>query len=248
MCTGRAGAPGQVEGRAGRKKGNDSSLLRCVFQVRYHGPTPACFSMPKESKLKQQQMRMRIAAAAARMMAEDGLEDFALAKRKAARQLGAEDTQALPKNEEIEVELRAYQSLYQSEEQRERIHYLRERALEAMRLLEQFRPYLAGAVLKGTAGRYSNIDLQLFTDDGKAVEFFLLSRHIAYDVSDQRHFAGDQARAVSVLKLDWQGVPVNLAIYTLKEERGTLKTTLAGRPIERAGIQTVTQLLSHGGA
>ena len=231
----------------GPKKGNNSSLLRCVFRLRYHGPTPACSPMPKESKLKQQQMRTRIAAAAARMMAEDGLEDFALAKRKAARQLGAVDTQALPKNEEIEAELRAYQSLYQGEEQRERIHYLRERALEAMRLLEQFRPYLAGAVLRGTAGRYSDIDLQLFTDDGKAVEFFLLSRNIAYDISDQRHFAGDQARAVSVLKLDWQGVPVNLAIYTLKEERGTLKTTLAGRPIERAGIQAVTQLLSPGG-
>jgi len=226
-------------------KGNNFSLLRRVFRLRYHGPTPAV-PMPKDSKSKQQQMRVRIAAAAARMMAEDGLEDFALAKRKAARQLGAEDTQSLPKNDEIEAELRAYQSLYQGEEQRERINYLRERALEAMRLLERFRPYLAGAVLKGTAGRYSDIDLQLFTDDGKAVELFLLSRNIAYDISDQRHFAGDQARAVSVLKVDWQGVPVNLAIYTLKEERGTVRTTLAGRPIERAGIQVVTQLLSDG--
>ncbi|HMH18854.1 MAG TPA: hypothetical protein VK572_11995 [Burkholderiales bacterium] len=199
--------------------------------------------MPKDNKAKQQQMRARIAAAAARIMAEDGLEDFALAKRKAARQLGAEDTQALPKDDEIETELRAYQSLYQGEEQRERIHYLRERALEAMRLLEPFRPYLAGAVLKGTAGRYSDIDLQLFTDDGKAVELFLLSRNIAYDISDQRRFAGDQVRAVSVLKLDWQGVPVNLAIYTLKEERGAVRTTFSGRPIERAGIQAVVQLL-----
>jgi len=50
-----------------------------------------------------------------------------------------------------------------------------------------------------------------------------------------------------VLKLDWQGVPVNLAIYSLKEERGTLKATLAGRPIARAGIQAVTQLLSQRG-
>jgi hypothetical protein len=87
----------------------------------------------------------------------------------------------------------------------------------------------------------------LFTDDGKAVEHFLLSHNIAYDVSDERRFAGDQARAVSVLKLDWQGVPLNLAIYTLKEERGTLKATWAGRPIERAGIQAVTQLLSATG-
>jgi hypothetical protein len=195
--------------------------------------------MPKDSRPKQQQMRARIAAAAARMMAEDGVEDFALAKRKAARQLGAEDTQSLPKNEEIEAELRAYQSLYQGE----RIQYLRERALEAMRLFAQFRPYLAGAVLKGTAGRYSDIDLQLFTDDSKSVELFLLNRNIPYAISDQRHFAGDQVRAVSVLKLDWRGVPVNVAIHALKDERSTLKTTFAGRPIERAGIQAVTQLV-----
>lgn len=200
--------------------------------------------MPKDSKFKQQQMRARIAAAAARLMAEDGVEDFALAKRKAARQLGAEDTQSLPKNEEIESELRAYQSLYQGEEQRERIQFLRRCALEAMRLLERFRPYLAGPVLSGTAGRYSDIDLQLFTDDGKAVEHFLLSRSIAYDVSDERRFAGDQARAVSILKMEWRDIPINLAIYTLKEERGILKATFAGRPIERAGIQAVAQLLS----
>jgi len=205
-------------------------------------------SMRKDGKSKQHQMRARIAAAAARLMAEDGIEDFAHAKRKAARQLGAEDTQSLPKNEEIETELRAYQSLYQGEEQRERIQYLRERALEAMQLLTQFRPYLAGPVLKGTAGRYSDIDLQLFTDDSKTVELFLLDRNIAYDTSDERHFAGDQVRAVSVLKLEWQGVPVKLAIYTLKDERMALKTTSAGRPMERAGIQAVTQLLSRGRA
>ena len=102
-------------------------------------------------------------------------------------------------------------------------------------------------MLSGTAGRYSDIDLQLFTDDGKAVEHFLLSRDIEYDISDERRFAGDQARAVSVLKVDWRGVPINLAIYTLKEERGTLRATFAGRPIERAGIQAVAQLLSSPG-
>ena len=61
-------------------------------------------------------MRARIAAAAARLMAEDGIDDFALAKRKAARQLGATDAQALPANDEIEAELHAYRSLYEPEE------------------------------------------------------------------------------------------------------------------------------------
>ena len=200
--------------------------------------------MPKEAKQKDQHMRSRIAAVAARIMAEDGVDDFALAKRKAARQLGAEDTRALPRNDEVEAELRAYQSLYQGDEQRERIRELRARALEAMRLLEPFRPYLSGPVLKGTAGRYSDIDLQLFTDDSKAVELFLLNRNIPYEVFQQRHFAGDQPRAVSVLKLDWKGIALNVAVYGSNDERGMLRTTPVGRPMERAGIQAVAQLLA----
>ena len=200
--------------------------------------------MPKDAKHKQQHMRARIAAVAARIMAEDGVEDLALAKRKAARQLGAEDTHALPGNEEVEFELRAYQSLYQGEEQRERIRDLRQRALEVMQLLEKFRPYLSGPVLKGTAGRYSAIDLQLFTDDGKSVELFLLNRTLPYEVAQQRRYAGDSERAASVLTLDWSGIPVKVAIYRANDERGMLRSTPAGRPMERAGIDAVRQLLT----
>ena len=195
-------------------------------------------------KPKQQQMRQRIAAVAARMMAEDGVDDFALAKHKAARQLGAGDTQVLPANDEIEIEIKAYLALYQGEEQRERLEHLRRVALSAMQDLAQFRPYLTGAVLKGTAGRYADIDLQLFTDDGKAVELYLLNRNIAYETSVQRHYAGDQARAVSILQMEWQNTPVNLAIFTTNDERSALKTSAAGRPMERAGIDVVTTLIA----
>jgi hypothetical protein len=204
--------------------------------------------MPRDGNRRQSQMRARIAAAAARLMAEDGVDDFALAKRKAARQLGAADTQSLPANDEIEAELRAYQSLYQGEEQRERIHELRTVALEAMRSLADFKPYLAGPVLKGTAGRYADIDLQLFTDDLKAVELFLLNRNFVYAVSEQRHYCGDEPRAVPVLRLDWDGVPVNLAVYAAKDERAALKASAAGRPIERASPGAVSALLAADAA
>ncbi len=200
--------------------------------------------MPREGNRKQSQMRARIAAVAARLMAEDGVDDFALAKRKAARQLGATDTQSLPANDEIEAELRAYQSLYQGDEQRERIVELRTVALAAMRSLEAFNPYLAGPVLKGTAGRYADIDLQLFTDDLKSVELFLLNRSLEYSVSEQRHYCGDAPRAVPVLRLDWDGVPVNLAVYAAKDERTVLKASAGGRSIERASPSAVSALLS----
>jgi hypothetical protein len=200
------------------------------------------------ARLPYQQMRQRIAAAAARLMAEDGIDDYALAKRKAAKQLGADDTQSLPGNDEVEAELRAYQSLYQGEEQRERIRELRTKALEAMRLLAEFRPYLAGAVLTGTAGRYGEIDLQLFTDDSKAVELALLNRNIAYEVSEERRFVSGRDRAVSVLKIMWDGIPVNISIYASNDERGTLKNSATGRPIERAGAEMVVELLAKDGA
>jgi hypothetical protein len=193
-------------------------------------------------------MRLRIAAAAARLMAEDGIDDYALAKRKAAKQLGADDTQSLPGNDEVEAELRAYQSLYQGEEQRERIRELRTQALEAMRLLAEFRPYLAGPVLKGTAGRYSEIDLQLFTDDGKAVELALLNRNIAYEVSEERRYASGREREVPVLELLWGGIPLKLSIYATNDERGTLKHSAGGRAIERAGIEAVAELLAGEGS
>src|SRR3954467_15651337 len=98
---------------------------------------------------RQTDMRARIAATAARIMAEDGVDDFALAKRKAARQLGAADTHALPRNDEIEDELRAYRQLYQAGEHPELVEELRRVALQAMQALERFHPYLTGPVLSG---------------------------------------------------------------------------------------------------
>lgn len=191
-------------------------------------------------------MRTRIAAAAARIMAEDGIDDFALAKRRAARQLGAEDTQALPANDEIESELRAYRSLYQASEHPARVEELRRAALEAMRLFERFNPYLTGPVLAGTAGPYAQIDLQVFPESGKDIELFLLDRGVAYESAEARRYSGDRARAVSVLSLEWEGAPLRVSVFDPRDERLVLKTSLAGRPIERAGIAEVTLLVERG--
>ena len=192
---------------------------------------------------KQTGTRARIAAAAARLMAEDGIDDFALAKRKAAKQLGALDSQALPGNDEIEAELRAYLALYQADEHPQRVAELREIALDAMRTLERFSPYLTGPVLKGIAGPYAEIELQLFPDSVKEVEIFLLDRNISYATHEARRYAGDRAHAVSVLTLAWRGVPLRLSIFDPRDERVALKTSQAGKVMDRAGIAEVGALL-----
>lgn len=188
-------------------------------------------------------MRERIAAAAARIMAEDGIDNFALAKRKAARSLGAPATEALPGNDEIEAELRAYLALYQAEEHPHRIAELREVALDAMRTLERFHPYLTGPVLKGTAGPYAEIDLQLFPESSKEVELLLLERDIAFETQEARRYSGDRVHAVSVFTLLWQDTPLRLSVFDPRDERVALKTSQAGRVMQRAGIAELTALL-----
>jgi hypothetical protein len=194
---------------------------------------------------RQAGMRARIAAAAARIMAEDGIDDFALAKRKAARQLGAGNTQALPGNDEIETELEAYRELYQADEHPLRVAELRKVALEVMRALERFTPYLTGPVLKGSAGPYAEIELQLFPESTKEVEIFLLERNILFTTHESRRYSGDRPRSVSVFSLTWQGAPVRLSVFDPRDERLALKTSAAGRVMERAGIAEVGALLAR---
>jgi hypothetical protein len=197
---------------------------------------------------RQTDMRARIAATAARIMAEDGVDDFALAKRKAARQLGATDTHSLPRNDEIEVELRAYRALYQANEHPELVAELRRVAFEAMQALQHFSPYLTGPVLSGLAGPYAEIELQLFPDSAKEVEIFLLDRGVSFNTQEGKRFSGDRARAVSLISLDWDGFPVRLSVFDPRDERVALKTSQAGKVMERAGLSEVSAILSgeHG--
>ena len=48
-----------------------------------------------------------------------------------------------------------------------------------MRELEQFHPYLTGSVLNGNAAVRGH-NLQLFTDNSKAVELYFIDRDIPY--------------------------------------------------------------------
>lgn len=202
--------------------------------------------MGRRNGARQNGMRANIAATAARIMAEEGIDDFALAKRKAARRLGSAESDALPGNDEIEAELRDYLALYQAEEHPERITELRRIALAAMRELSPFNPYLTGPVLAGLAGPYAEIDLQLFPESTKEVELFLLDRNISYDASDERRYTGDRVRAVAVISLLWQGVPLRLSVFDPRDERAALKTSLAGRVAARAGIPEVATLVAAG--
>jgi hypothetical protein len=196
-------------------------------------------SRPRPS-IDDRRQRTQIAAAAARLIAENGIYDYALATRKAAESLGVPAGVQLPESAEVEAELRLFQRLYLGEEQSARITDLRLIALAWMERLERFRPYLAGPVLDGSAGRFAEIDIQLFPESSKDVEIFLLSEKIAY-----AHSVPRSRRAEAVLTLSDDAAVVNLIVYSSHVERVAPRSR-GGSPRERANLDAVRRLLATG--
>ncbi|MDD5299201.1 MAG: nucleotidyltransferase domain-containing protein [Gallionella sp.] len=158
-------------------------------------------------------MREQLAHQAAKLMAEDGITDHAYAKRKAAKQLGASDTRHLPSNEEIDAALRSFRQLFQHETHPGILRQLREEALNTMRMLAEFHPYLTGSVLNGTAGEQSDINLMLFSDDEKAVLLFLLKHNLAFEDGEWKVYFGGREETVPSYTLTGEsGVQTHLVL------------------------------------
>jgi hypothetical protein len=190
-----------------------------------------------------QQLRARIAATAAKMIAQDGA-DYGTAKTKAARQVLGVDRPApnyLPDNLQVEEEVRRYQSLFQGPAQAARLQHLRATALEVMEQLGDFNPYLTGAALNGTAGEHDEIHLQLFAESAKEVEIWLLNRNVNIDISETPHFKGGRHDPVETVSFVWHKEMVHAELYEMNDLRGALKPRADGRVqrLDRAGVRAL---------
>ena len=206
--------------------------------------------MAKENLM---QLRQLIAQSAARMMAEDGISDYAYAKKKAGRQIGAVDGDVLPSNAEIEEELKLYNTLFLSDEQPENLREMRKNALYTMQMLEKFNPHLTGAVLDGTAGLGSETHIHLFADSLKDVEMFLLNKDIPFETNEKsyrvvndgkRDKKGDNRKKVPVFKLEMSTGIIKLSVFEFDDLRVATKRAADGSSAERANIEDVKALLS----
>ena len=174
-----------------------------------------------------------IAASAARLIVEEGLE-YGAAKRRAARDLGATGrSSSLPGNDEIEDEVRAYISLYCADSQPGELAALRDIAARWMERLAAFRPFLTGAVWRGTATRLNDIHIELYCDDPKAAELALIDQRVDYEVSRGQSARG---REVDVLNVYVPGpdpvrrVRVALTVLDYDDLRGALRGDARGQP------------------
>lgn len=191
-----------------------------------------------------QQLRAEIAAVAARLIAQDGAE-YAMAKRKAAQQVlkdASPRSNLLPDDLQIEEEVRKYQALFHAGTQPARLRALRTIALQVMEALQEFSPYLTGAVLHGTAGEHDEIHLQLFAESTKDVEIFLLNRNVNIEISETPHFKGGRHDPVETVSFLWKNEGVHAELYDRNDLRGALRQRADGRP-QRADAAAVRALI-----
>jgi hypothetical protein len=161
-------------------------------------------------------LRRSIAAHAARLIAEEGIEDYAFAKRKAARQLGVPERD-LPSNAEVEEALREWRAIFRDENDLERLERMREAAVLVLRLLQPFRPYVTGAVIDGMVDAFSEVEIDLYADSAKDVEIYLLGRDVPYEHKEVRSTGHDAPEAILVFECD--DVPIKVYVHNHVAER-----------------------------
>jgi hypothetical protein len=176
-------------------------------------------------------LKLDIAATAAALVVEDGLE-YGPAKRRAVKQMGLPARSELPGNDELEDAVREYIALFCADTQPIELAALRALALTWMDRMAQFRPYLGGAVWHGTATRLSDIYIQLFCDDPKSAEIALIDHDVDYEPRTVTGFTGEQVEALSLSSF-CQGlnekVGVHLMVYDHDDLRGALRPDAKGR-------------------
>lgn len=189
-------------------------------------------------------IQREIAAAAARLVVEEGLE-YGPAKRRAVRNLGLSARTALPNNDVLEAEVREYIQLFCADTQPAELLALRTLALIWMERMAAFRPHVGGAVWHGTATRLSDVYIQLFCDDCKSAEIALIDHHVDYEPRMVTGFHGEQVEALSIHAFSrplGEEVGVHLLVYDLDDLRGALKPDAQGRT-PRGDLAALRRLL-----
>jgi hypothetical protein len=202
--------------------------------------------MTRKPPSRSDHLRSAIAQEAARLMAEHGIHDFGVAKRKAAERYGISEGAVLPKNIEIEAALVAHQRLFGNDQHARSLLRQRRAALSAMQLLEPFQPRLVGPVLTGSATEYADVQLHVFADPAEAVYIRMLDRHIEHEVIERRvKMQADRQLALPGMRFALDDETIDVAIFPCDGIRQAPASPVDGRPMRRADAAEVQELVAE---
>jgi hypothetical protein len=201
--------------------------------------------MNKRPPTRGDHLRAAIAQEAARLMAEHGIHDFLVAKRKAAERFGVTEGAVLPRNVEIEEALVAYHRLFGQGQHEHNLQRLRRAALQAMKLLAPFEPRLVGPVLTGTATVHTDVQLHVFSDSPEAVYISLMDRQIPHEVVERRvKLQADRQITVPGFRFELREETVEALVFPEDGIRQAPVSPVDGKPMRRADAAEVQSLVA----
>jgi predicted nucleotidyltransferase len=202
--------------------------------------------MPKRAPTRTDHLRSAVAQEAARLMAEHGIQDYLVAKRKAAERYGVVDGSVLPKNIEIEEALRSYQRLFGGAQHARSLQEQRRAALKAMQLLVKFEPRLVGAVLNGSATEHADIQLHVFSDSAETVYLHLLDQRYEYEVFERRmRMTFERQILVPSVRFAMGDEQIEAFVFPRDGIRQAPVSPVDGKPMRRANPVEVSALISQ---
>lgn len=202
--------------------------------------------MTRRAHSRNEQLRNALAQEAARIMAEQGVEDFLLAKRKAAGRLGVADAAVLPNNSEIEHALIAHQRLFRSQQHDDQLLQLRRSALRLMRLLNAFHPRLVGSALSGSASVHSEINVHVFADAAERISLILHENGIDHhDAEKKLRYEANRHVTYPSFKFVAGEHAIEVVVIPINGIRQAPLSPVDGKPMQRASTAEVESLLQE---
>ncbi|WP_437206782.1 HD domain-containing protein [Planctomicrobium sp. SH664] len=150
----------------------------------------------------------------------------------------------LPSNAEIRDEIQRFAWMHEGENRFAKLREMRLVALGMMRLLGDYRPRLIGSTLTGHVRAGSDIDLHLFSSSLEAIEGTLRQAGYHYDVEQKLVRKGGEPRMFTHIHIH-ERYPIELTIYGADQAHVVFRSSITGKPIDRASITELEELLSQ---
>lgn len=191
--------------------------------------------------------RITICEEAARIMDEQGIRDYHMAKTKAARRLGLGNRVALPSNQEIESALHRRLRLFDGDGWSGRCRLAWDLAITTMEVFSSFEPRVVGGLLRGVVTEKTPVELHLFADTPEDVASCCTLNAIPYEAFDKRvRFRRERFSMIPAFRFAHSGVGVEALAFNRKDIREAPLCPVAGEPMQRVALARAREMRAQG--
>lgn len=188
-------------------------------------------------------LHYEVAQEAARVICEEQVTDYRLAKQKAAERLGLGTRASLPDNATVQQAVLEYQRLFGGPEYTEHLTRLRRTAAQAMKWLADFQPRLVGGAVSGAINATNHIQLHAFHEKAETLDVFLQDRGIQFESGDRRYrYTSGQEHEIPLASFDADGIGIDIAIFPIEDLRHPPLNPNDGHAYKRLDLAAVEKL------